>query len=284
MGDHADDAIEQSMWGIDTDCGEEEPHIGPFSMLYDRVRPSKKQIQDAWRKKFNNPDMMPRNHGLPWSTEDEQRACFQFFASKPYTIIGKELERTANAVYLKLVELGITDDDESCSEFDSFMEGADYSNLELRVVAQINQQADKEEHKMKSDQIAAVLMDGVKTIGVSFGKSGPQIYTYKTLEDHEEGDRVVVDGAGQLKVAYVREIHEVAQIDIDSDFDYKWVVQKVNLTKHEEIIAKEEEFAQELLKMQHQSVRDNVKHRLLTGIGVKTEALDNAIGKLNKKL
>ena len=76
-------------------------------------------------------------------------------------------------------------------------------------------------------------------------KNGRQLYTYKTLEEVEKGEFVVVDtpqnGLTVVKVVEVLKAHEKK-----CNFAIKWVVQKVDMSRYEELNEKEGQ-AQELI-------------------------------------
>lgn len=70
----------------------------------------------------------------------------------------------------------------------------------------------------------------INYVGVKFDSSS-KIYHYKTLEQLEVGDKVVVHARDQLLVVDVAEINcNIAPVN---HFAYKWTVCKVSFEKHE---------------------------------------------------
>ncbi len=71
------------------------------------------------------------------------------------------------------------------------------------------------------------------TIGAKF-EGTPRIYTYKVLATagFVEGDKAVVDVSGQLKIVDVVRVDRTPQIDPKADFEYKWVVCRVDLAAY----------------------------------------------------
>jgi hypothetical protein len=62
-------------------------------------------------------------------------------------------------------------------------------------------------------------------------RSKERTYTYKvpTTLDLEKGDVVVVQvGVDGLVIGRVAEVHDVAMIDPEAEFDYRWIVQRVD--------------------------------------------------------
>lgn len=62
-----------------------------------------------------------------------------------------------------------------------------------------------------------------------------RVYTYKALtEDNvKPGDKVILDSPSDgLTVAMVVEVHQSPRIDLDAQFDYKWIVGKVDLARY----------------------------------------------------
>lgn len=79
-------------------------------------------------------------------------------------------------------------------------------------------------------------------VKVEFSTNSTRLYTYKTIDDIEVGDTVIVDtpseGFKAVKVVKVSLPHEEVT---ERDFQYKWIVQKVDTSRYEEIVAKEQE-------------------------------------------
>jgi ADP-ribose pyrophosphatase YjhB (NUDIX family) len=82
---------------------------------------------------------------------------------------------------------------------------------------------------------AAMLYKNVKIVSVSF-YGDARTYDYFTQDMAlREGDKVVVDGAGKIQVAEVREVYEFNGKDSKAR---KWVIQKVDFAAYEERLDK----------------------------------------------
>lgn len=144
------------------------------------------------------------------------------------------------------------------------------------------------EKGMKTKNIAAVLMDNCKTIGVKFSE-GEKLYTYKTTEDFEIGEYVVVNTPryhiqgeySGLTIAIVSEVHKVPQIDVDSNINYQWIVQKVDMANYKDLNAREEKFNDHLLEMQQKSVKSNAINMLAENLGVDMDSIQDTVKLLN---
>lgn len=140
---------------------------------------------------------------------------------------------------------------------------------------------------MKTKNIAALLNENCKTIGVKFSNSNDhpegRTYTYKTTEDFEAGDSAVVLTRGKLKVVSVVEVHKVAQIDLSSDTKYQWIVQKVDMSYYEELNNVEEEFSDQLLEIEQASVREKSVAMLKEHLGIEDGAVTSLIKLVNGK-
>jgi preprotein translocase subunit YajC len=87
--------------------------------------------------------------------------------------------------------------------------------------------------------IAALLREDAVTVRVQFQqtvaeqKQGftQQSYQYVTNLKLQEGDKVVVDGGGKMKLAEVVEVHETVEIKPNEDIQYKWILLKVDLSE-----------------------------------------------------
>lgn len=98
---------------------------------------------------------------------------------------------------------------------------------------------------MKHRHLIALLQEGYTTIQVVFnddvrGRSKPYTYKAPLSAGVEVGDRVVVDSPSKgLVVVEVVGTDKAPRIDLDADFTYKWIVQKVELKAYEEQLERE---------------------------------------------
>lgn len=97
---------------------------------------------------------------------------------------------------------------------------------------------------MNYSALAAILHEGVTAVKVKFSGTA-QLYTYKTTLTLEVGDQVVVPG---YKVPYaVAEVKEIDQlVDHESDINYKWIVDKVDLTAYEKTLELEDTMVEQV--------------------------------------
>lgn len=115
----------------------------------------------------------------------------------------------------------------------------------------------KEIRTMQHKNLITLLQKDFYTIGVKFAET-PQIYTYKVPNAVvlEKDNYVVTPSAGVkgFGVAKVVRIDDVPQIDLDAQWEYKWIVQKVDNGPYEAQIKAEEEIKKELsqVEMAHQ--------------------------------
>lgn len=72
--------------------------------------------------------------------------------------------------------------------------------------------------------------------------TGKNTYTYKTLLDVKVDDFVLVDTPSNgYQVVQVREVLSALEVDLEVKFEYKWLIQKVDLEHYDKVIAMEKE-------------------------------------------
>lgn len=109
---------------------------------------------------------------------------------------------------------------------------------------------------MKQRHLLALLQSGYTTIQVKFDNT-PKTYTYKARCHIEIGDRVIVDTPRNgLTLVEVVGIDKAPRIDIDADFTYKWIVQKVDRTDYDRIVEQEKAFMDTLQEIERVRQRD----------------------------
>lgn len=83
-------------------------------------------------------------------------------------------------------------------------------------------------------------------------------YTFKvSLDDNvKEGDSVVVETEYGLRVAYVTDVHASPRIDTDADFEYRWVVQVVDMSRYNRRKEEEDTFQDTLQAVERERVRE----------------------------
>lgn len=124
---------------------------------------------------------------------------------------------------------------------------------------------------MNQKHLLSLLQNGYTTVNVTFTGNDPslefprpplvrcKVYTYKArLEDKlEVGDHVVVDSPTTgLSIAVVTDVHKSPQIDLDAPFTYKWIVQKVDRTRYDEMQTREAEFLETMMEVERTHQRE----------------------------
>lgn len=85
---------------------------------------------------------------------------------------------------------------------------------------------------------------GVKTVKVKFSEAG-QPFTYKTTEVLNKDDYVVVEYKSGYSIAKVVGMDRIPDV-LREDIELKWVVQRVNTSRIEEIREEEQTLIQQL--------------------------------------
>lgn len=120
--------------------------------------------------------------------------------------------------------------------------------------------------------------------------SGQRAYAYKVLltDAVQIGDSVVVphhrDG---LAVATVVAVDNAPQIDVESDIEYKWIVQKVDKTRYDQIVASEVQFHAQMEEARRSAVRQQLKQQYFDSFpegSPMREALTHSCTSLNQVL
>lgn len=133
---------------------------------------------------------------------------------------------------------------------------------------------------MRQKQMLSLLQSGYTTIectyasglGVDLGTlQNNKLYTFKTNLELTPGDQVVVPGpADQFKVVTVVNVHDEPEIDLDADFDYKWVAAKVDLTNYVKIITMEKDALKQLTQLEKAKKRKEAQELFKEMYGTET--------------
>lgn len=120
---------------------------------------------------------------------------------------------------------------------------------------------------MRENHVISSVQKGFNTVSVAFEmkpNSDSQTWTYKAPDQLQvlKGDKVVVQANNSFKVGTVMEVHDEPQINLDSNYDYKWIIDKVDFALFEAITKSEEEFTKSLRKMRTQSANQQVINAL----------------------
>jgi len=135
--------------------------------------------------------------------------------------------------------------------------------------------------------IAALLREDTRTIQVAFVKgtfvadaelspetiiedaieeSQRKYYAYVTNFDLKEGDAVLVEAAGNMKVALVCSVDDTVKIDPGLTYELHWVIQKLDFTEHRENLRKNHEIKELVQQAYQRNLRRSFRQQLLSGL------------------
>ena len=141
------------------------------------------------------------------------------------------------------------------------------------------------------NHILSLLQTGFTTIAVTFdfeadASTDPvlrarnrnnrvQEYTYKALESDniQVGDFVVVDSPSNgFTIVQVVRVDAKPRIELNAPFSYKWIVQKVDRTRYEELLKQEQQFNDALVEVERVKQREAVMESFQEVLPEGTEA------------
>ena len=110
----------------------------------------------------------------------------------------------------------------------------------------------------------------VKFIGVRFANYSGTEYTYKTIDGSIKiGDMVVVPSSDYVKKGRADETtsrfgsialvtSEDVPVNMQSDIEYKWIIQKIDVTNYEKIVEVEKEIVEKIRGMELKTNRQKL--------------------------
>ena len=122
---------------------------------------------------------------------------------------------------------------------------------------------------MQAENLIALMQD-VKTVAVKFKNTPNQTYAYKVKPEWnvQVGDELIVrsprDGTTVVEVV---ELHDVADISLDSTIKYKWAVQKVDNVAYDLLVKEEEAKAVKLRELQRKAEIKKQVAEMVAGLG-----------------
>lgn len=155
---------------------------------------------------------------------------------------------------------------------------------------------------MQHKHIFSLLDDSFTTVTVVFGKASivpvvpkglakditprwsgqspeqaelPATYTYKAPKDSglQPGDAVVVDSPRNgLVIARIDEVHDYPKLDLDSDIEYKWVVQKIDMTDYLANLERETKFREAMVDVERAKQREEFVTNFIDNLPAGSEA------------
>lgn len=135
---------------------------------------------------------------------------------------------------------------------------------------------------MKTANVIALLVKNLVAVTVQYkdheGQPIGKHYTYlSTDESIVEGDNVIVDAPSTgMTVVVVTKVSRA--VDLKDHIDYKWVVQKVDASEHDERLAKLKEAEEEFAVLEATARQRSLITELCETLG------DDAAAKLEKML
>jgi hypothetical protein len=92
-------------------------------------------------------------------------------------------------------------------------------------------------------------------------------YHYKALRSQNiaVGDRIVVDTSGKLCVQTVTKVTDA--VNMPAHIKYKWVIQRVDTTVHDDIVERERKFNEQLLAMERATKKEQVRAQIEAKVG-----------------
>lgn len=108
--------------------------------------------------------------------------------------------------------------------------------------------------------VALLMRDDIVTVHCAFNSDADKEYTYvcsKHVAEHLKlGDKVVVMGNKQnMQIVEVRQIDEDCDVDIHTNWDYAWIIQRISIEHYENNKAETDSMVKTLKKRQRETVR-----------------------------
>lgn len=135
---------------------------------------------------------------------------------------------------------------------------------------------------MKTENIPALLMDNVTTVGVEFTESF-KTYTFKTNLDLEVGDWILVPSKNsgyEPKIVKVTEVHD--EPILHDQYEYKWVISKVDFDNYYDLIDQEKKIAEYLAQAEAKRVRATALDVVAAHLGMPLEDLRKDISQIGE--
>ena len=130
----------------------------------------------------------------------------------------------------------------------------------------------KEDKKMsqsntRNKNIASMMIDGLKTVSVKFNEHDTKSYTYRTMLDLKVGDYGLVEVTNNrntsIKMARVVRVHDIIEIDLDSDFEYKWLFSKVDYNVLQALKNRDEAIYKNIIQIEQKAIFERTKELML---------------------
>lgn len=102
--------------------------------------------------------------------------------------------------------------------------------------------------------IPYILSDNIKIVKVILRG---QFYLYKTNQELQKGDYVLCPFGSDTILGLVHETD--VEISLTENFEFKWIIQKIDLEPYEKLLNQEKELIEEFLNVQKLKKRDALR-------------------------
>lgn len=135
---------------------------------------------------------------------------------------------------------------------------------------------------MRQNHILSLLQTDYATVLVSYKLDSTQgdgaLYTFKTRTFLMPGDLVVVPNIEQgFKIVRVVEYQEEPVIDLDAPYDYRWIVQRINIESYIAVVANEKEAIRKLCRVEAVTQRNKAIENLKVLLGEDFENIQKLV-------
>lgn len=209
--------------------------------------------------------------GAIWTLEDRLKILTMIEIGKTPYDVAYQLGRSLYSIFCQLQHLGILD---KSVEYNEKRFGSVSGNLPQRTLKQAyarayelhetsmqyqkqpNQQEKQDMSKVNANHILSLMQENFTTVKVIFPNDTLQ-YTYKARSESgiTVGNFCVVLARGQYKVVEVVAVDLVPDINLDADYEYDWIVQKVDATSYQATQEKEKKFIDTFLAIEKEKKR-----------------------------
>lgn len=139
-----------------------------------------------------------------------------------------------------------------------------YVEIERQAHLHHKQSIPKQETIMKHKQLITLLQENYTTVGAEFPTSPGRVYTYKTdIKDLKVGDLAVVKVKEEFNIVKIVRVDKTPQIDVKANYEYKWLIQKVNVEAYDERLKVEDEVLQTLGDIEREQQRSALVDEVL---------------------
>ncbi len=125
---------------------------------------------------------------------------------------------------------------------------------------------------------ASFLISDLKTVGIQFYSPLQEdycgnVFHYKTLDDFEVGDLVIVPCRNWLQVVKVTEVHETPSLEKAT----KWIVCKLDDKEYQQQLIEDARILATLKELQHKAYKLNALQLLADQAGISVDELRSAV-------